>query len=235
MLTNPTARRELTLNQLPMAGLSLGDLGPDPEAVTAHIMELLVASKKERLGAKPTPAAAAALRAIVLAYVQRGEPVPALSVCAPCKLPDFEQPLDVAEMIMLRRLALLAEQVRRVYPPGLQINLRIEDLTVLSCMPQAMQPRLRPSIERYVQGLRDLNRTLGYEASIHLVAESDLAVETEFMAKVAELSPLFRAYLDETNDAPPGHEQFASYQALNAVGWRFDISAQQREYVAKKN
>jgi len=190
------------------------------------ILAVLVGTSQLRCGPGPGVETAGALRALVAAHVAQGAPIPILVPSGP-KKPKHGATVDMAELSALKVLAGLHQQVSDLYPPSLEMALRLEDVTgwVLE------GAVARGSIRRYLADMEALVATLGMDY-LHPVRESGMTTEAAFRTEVDVLEPLLLAYLRETDAWE--RDDCDTYRALCAAGWRGTIPKEQRMFYRER-
>lgn len=104
---------------------------PTQKATGGDALELVFAewlgTKQTRNGPKPAPEAQVAQRAVIRHWIENKRPIPVMVPWGSEK-PDGSG-VDVAEIAALKQLECLQMRVQAHYAPGLDIVLRIEDLS----------------------------------------------------------------------------------------------------------
>lgn len=96
-------------------------------AVFEAVSEELVGTKQHRFGPTPSPESLVAIREVVLQAINAGKPIPILIPWGGSKQGPWD--LDIAEVMALKQVKCLIERVRHHYEPGVDVRIRLEDLT----------------------------------------------------------------------------------------------------------
>lgn len=99
----------------------------DPCAVFEAVSHELVGTKQHRFGPTPDPESLVAIREVVREAMEHGAPIPILIPWGASKQGPYG--VDVAEMMALKQLICLNQRVRSHYAPGVDVGIRLEDLT----------------------------------------------------------------------------------------------------------
>src|SRR5258706_484891 len=102
---------------------NLDNKGNVLEALTAAF----VTTSKIRFGPSPNPESLVAIRKVLASAIEGGVPVPML-VPWGSKKPFNSASIDIAELGALKMLMQLQDRVKPFHTPGIQINLRLEDV-----------------------------------------------------------------------------------------------------------
>ncbi len=170
----------------------------------------IVATNQVRCGPVPSPEALVKFREIISYWMEMDAPIPFLVPWG------SEKPngtgIDLAELWGLKTLASLQDRVSRVYSPGVQLNIRIEDASA----PHLFYHRpeeARKEAAKYTKGFVNLISILDLLPFIKPVPESTLITESEFNAEADKYLP-----------AMFGHVQFPDkeehIEELAAFGWK---------------
>lgn len=188
----------------------------------------LIGSSQTRYGPRPNAESELAMRGVVQRCMAHDQPIPVLIPAGP-KKPVQGMSVDTAELAALRTLGCLQHRISRHYPPGLEIVLRMEDVT--GWVLEGHESETRASIARYLEDFETLVHVLGYGEFIFPVRESSLIPEEAMWAALAGIEPVLGAYMRETNARGlDDYEQLASWQQLKSLGWSGEIPMVQREY-----
>lgn len=212
----------------------IGSINPNfhvsSESVLEAIMKEIIASQNIRLGPAPSIESQYEMRKVVRYYMEKGLPIPVLVPSGPKKTKSMEI-VDVAELSMLNILNCLNNAIKLHYKPGLQIVMRLEDLTG-----HILEPTEIASMAMYMGSMIDLVNTLDYRF-IEPWPESSSGKRVEFNDRVTVLTPLFMEYIDDTQSiAIPENlwGQLESYKRLQHEGWSGLIPKEMRQsYIDK--
>ncbi len=190
----------------------------------------LVGSKKHRVGARPDLDGMIATRSVMQEAWLLKKPIPIL-VPWGSKKPDGRA-ADVAELSALLTIRCLQERVSQVYPPGIRVNFRLEDLSGRYLHGDNVDNY--HAINLYCASFRSILRALDMPYCT-IRQESDMTFYDAIGAACKPIEILLRVYLWDTKDEdvpeawPEGGEP-ATYQLLKQAGWRGAISTAQREH-----
>ena len=172
-------------------------------AILELITEAIVASGQIRYGPVPSPESLVAMRQIIRHWMEQSRPIPVLIAWGSEK-PDSTG-IDVAELSALKTLISLQERVKVHYPPGLQINIRIEDASAPHLFFERVDAA-RQEAKLYTYGFVTLIGILGLSNFIKPVPESTLISEDHFNAFADSIMPLMSAHVYLPEDPKPLQE-----------------------------
>lgn len=200
----------------------------ESNAVVDRVLEALIGTTKVRLGPAPTGDNLTATRAVVEKLVARGEPIRLLMPWG-SKKPD-NGGLDVAELAAIRTLQDLEARVSAAYSPGIDLVMRIEDLSgdfLFSAEEDAVVAL--PASRRYVEDFSMLLRLLAVPF-IRPFRERELMEEADYLVLAEHLTGFVHDYLVESEGCWEDATELNSYRALHAQGWTGFIPTEQREF-----
>lgn len=206
------------------------DFIPEYNGATVDIItNLLFATKNIRFGPKSSVESQYRIRQIVKQAVVANKPVPVLVPWGSIKA-DFSPGLDIAELHALITLSELNKRVKQYFSPGLDINIRIEDLSGVSLF-QLEEDFVKEDSWKYCDDLETLINMMG---NLNPVRESSMENSGEFELRANANTQLILTYLKESKDLikvnPSGCIMLQSYKNLKANGWKGIISNEQREH-----
>lgn len=206
-------------------GQEFGGVLETPAQLLDALTGQFVSTSQNRQGPSPKPEGLVSIRKTISFWVDQQKPI-AVLVPWGSKKPTNEDGIDVAELFALRQLMALNDRVRRVYPPGLVINIGIEDLGG-QFLWQDAESQL--SSLRYVTEFQMLVHTL--EAPFIIAkAESDLVTKVLFedtaMLMASEIEPLIRL---KVKGGMLGDIQRAEVR-LEQTGWEGIIPLEQIQF-----
>lgn len=199
-----------------------------------ELTEALYANKDVRFGPMPDPEAVVTVRSITKHYIDASLPIPVLIPWGSIKA-KFGETIDIAEISAINQLAALIERVRRIYAPGLDIVIRVEDTSGYHLyMIDLPKDLLLSGTRTYIEGLRKLVSIVDKTNSIQVVYESEMPGAKLFNSTVARNEPVFLKYIKTTDgmlvEAPSDVQDLIPYHELEEMGWKGVISTQQREH-----
>lgn len=196
--------------------------------------DILIGSKKSRLGSRPCQEHYDYLASVTNQYIEAKEPIQvhtrwgAAKGYGLCSL----QTADLSDILALRRFAALSASVKTVHDAGIRVKILWEDVTELALNQQGLLSSA-DCINAYHEHLCDCIRTLGLDF-IEIVPESRLLADngtdlTCYFSKVRRNADLMTSYYQvvSTTDHP---EQSAEYASLATAGWKGVIPKEQWEY-----
>lgn len=193
------------------------------------VVNLLFATKNIRYGPKPTVEGQYRIKQIVKQAVSLNKPVPVLVPWGSIKA-DFSSGLDIAEVRALLTLSELDKRVRQYYPPGLDINIRIEDLSGVNLF-QLEEGFSRFNSWQYCDSLEVLINMMG---NLNAKRESNMPSKDDFGMRSTLNTQAILTYLKESKDLiktnPIECVNLTSYKNLKANGWKGIISHEQRDH-----
>lgn len=197
------------------------------------ISTILVGTKDIRYGAIPSPESLVVIRKTIRESIENNVPIPVLVPWGSMKA-DFSDTIDIAEVMAIKRLVCTNELVKQFYRPGLDIVIRVEDLSGYSLFAVDYHPeQVIEKVNSYSSKLVDLVHILS-KGSIVALRETEMGASIEFRQLVEEYLPLFVDYLEASEKyiqfMPQRIKELVSYQALVSIGWTGMISREQREF-----
>jgi hypothetical protein len=202
--------------------------GDNSESTMEYVTNAIIATNQVRFGPVPNPESLVAIRAVVRDSIESGIPIPMLVPWGSRKT-KLGSGVDVAELFALKTLHCLQSRIIERYPQGLNINMRIEDVSgnflFVDDGPESIS-----DTERYCDTLSKLVYILGYNNFITPLKESMLFSEKEFERLSEVIVPLLMAYLTDTDSYGISGEKRAPQLALEKEGWRGGIPKEQRDY-----
>lgn len=214
--------REFLVQQFPRAAVSPSD---KLEALT----QVLVGTLQSRLGPTPKPESMVLIRKVIHSAISTGQKIPVLVPFGPKKPGSSRSSIDVAELFAVRSLLELDSVTRDFHAPGLDIRVRMEDLTGFILEGDEFSP----AIERYVGDFEKLARILT-GGLVEVARETEMVPDAAaFKSDVAAAATRIRRYLETTTGEEPLTETPAG-NALIEVGWSGAISQAMRAHYAHK-
>lgn len=196
-------------------------------SVTDAVLSALVGSSKERLGPVPSDDRLTEMKAVIATAIAAEEPIKLLMPWG-SKKPD-NGTVDVAEIGALKTLEALQRRVQSVYPAGIHLRMRIEDLSGDYLFREEGEEALKASA-RYVHDFVNLLKLM-HLPFIEPVLEKKMMDCHVYNALADELRPVFLTYIENTDryfiiDDP----SVASWQELSRLGWTGFIPCEMRNF-----
>ncbi len=201
-----------------------------PEVVDA-ITAILLGTKEYRYGPLPSPESQVTIRNVIRYAISNTIAIPILIPWGSTKT-DFGSGVDVAEVMAIKRLIDINEEVKKVYPMGLEIVIRIEDLSGYTLFAlDAEEDIIHDAIDKYSTSFEDLVYMLS-QGTIKTIKETDMENASLYEGKLKEYSHLMYEYLVVSHDIIQNDIEEAidtpQYKALVNAGWRGYVSYEQR-------
>jgi hypothetical protein len=200
----------------------------DIEQQIDNLLAEFISSKQWRVGGAPCKDSMNLMRNVALNCLKTEVPIPVLIPIAPCKIPlSAECPLDFAECFMIKCLIELQDRISKIYGQGLEIRMRIEDLTILYLYPSQSTQKI---MEQYISDLNNLVNILGGSEFITLVKESDIMNVHQYVINCNENKSIFMEYIRLT-DGKETEIDNDYYRELLRRGWRGPVSKAMRTFL----
>lgn len=191
------------------------------------VVKELIATQNIRFGPAPNPESHVAIRSVVRKAIEKNFPIPILIPWG-SKKADNKISVDIAEIMALKMLSCLNQRISQIYPAGININIRVEDLSGYYIFSDEGDAAITSS-QMYVNDFVKLINILGLTTFIIPVKETILCSKDNFNIKSDEFTELILAYLI-TSDKIGVENSIATFAALEKVGWRGLIPIEQRQY-----
>lgn len=226
------ARGELSaVMSRPFGPLMTLDAVAASDGLEAAVVVALIGSSRIRYGAMPTHENVESIRRVVASAMSRLAPIPMLMPWG-SKKPDNGAP-DVAELAALRTLESLEERVTRLYAPGVELRVRVEDASGDYLFAEE-GPEAVAASALYVRDFYRLLDVVGLRF-VRPFRESEVLDVPAYYLLVNELRPLFMSYMTETEDLGVVDDpSLASWRRLEARGWRGLIPKEQRDFYTSR-
>lgn len=176
----------------------------------------IMGTKQTRFGPLPSIESQAAIRGVIRHYTAANQPIPFMVPWGSEK-PDGTG-IDIAELCALRMLKCLGERVAGHYGPGVQFNIRVEDVSAPHLFVDR-QEEARREAELYSSGLQKLVDILEVPF-IKVVRGSNLIDEKTFNAKADEILPAMSNYVWAVWNQ--GAVQ-STHKAVQDLGWKGEL------------
>jgi hypothetical protein len=188
------------------------------DSIFESIITELIGTKQHRNGPTPNPEILVSIRNIVRNYIEKDEPIKILVPWGGSKQGKHE--VDIAELFAIKQLLCLDERIKKHYRQGVDIIIRLEDLT---------DHILFRNQDEWVKKTNKYCDTLFYLMAIngiYSIKESSLMIAKEFLEAQQNYSERFEKILH-------GNETISD---LNNIGWSGQLSFYQvKHYLDKYN
>lgn len=199
------------------------------QEIAEAILDLIIGSRNIRQGKAPMIEVQSNIIKLVKACMDINKPIPILVGSGPKKTSD-DASIDIAELSVLAILNCLNNEVKKYFKPGLDIQIRLDDMTGLWLESISAEA----SMIRYMEDFKKLLNILGYDG-INLFRESDYIDKARFQDTAHKYTQEFQRYLLETDQMDEKDYQNAkSYQDLVDMGWYGIIPKEMRDYLYSK-
>lgn len=199
----PLIRRHIAADFATLAkGLSKAD-------ITEVLTEILLGTKQTRFGPRPSYESIVSIREVLCDAVSRGLPIPFMVPWGSEK-PDGSGP-DVAEVGALKSLQALDAEIRKVWEPGTQMAIRLEDASA----PFLFRDRWNEAWEQakaYTFTFQQLVKVLGVN-NVIVRPESELVTPESFAEQAEQATPAFLRAITTSDNS-----------LLDAIGWKGGLS-----------
>lgn len=197
------------------------------EAVTNEF----VGSGQIRFGPVPSPESIVAIRSVISKCVEANLPIPIL--CPWGSRKPNNTGVDIAELSALKTLSCLGKRIQAHYPPGICIRMRIEDIGGYYLFADE-GPIVRHATKTYMEGLLRLIHVLDVKF-VKPVPESTLMDEDVYNEVADKAQQILLQYISETDvRGLDSHQDLASWQQLEQMGWKGSIPLEQRAYYRER-
>lgn len=194
------------------------------------LTSVFIGTNNTRYGPSPNPESQVAIREVLRYNIAFGTPIPVLVPWGGRKT-RYDRSIDVAEVAALKQLSCLQAMVTKYYPPGLEINIRLED-TGANYLYRSDGEVGRAATEQYSSDFQKLVRVLNLHF-IHPIRESSLMNEEKYTTLANEIVEPMYSYLVES-DAVGMREDSIYFSRLKAFGWKGEIPVEQRDYYRRR-
>lgn len=206
--------------------------------VAEKIASIIFGSNKTRIGNAPSDEQRSFMIERVQRFVNVDAPIEMIAMWAAVKGfghdPDRFGP-DIMDLLGIRRFAMIANQVKAIYAPGMNIRLVREDIgeRVLTNNFHS----LNQQISTYCNGVDLLCKSLGIENHVRFEDESDILSaigiqESDFLNTGNRFAKAFNEYWIESEDIPAEkHYSIPALQWLiDKANWQGIITPDARSY-----
>lgn len=205
-------------------GRSFPSVVANSAATLDGVTAAFIASGQIRLGPTPNPEALVAIRDVLRTWIELDQPIPVLTIWGSKKASN-DHGIDIAEVSGLKTIRCLDERVRRFYMPGIQVRMRVEDLSGWVIF-EDEGVAARRSSDNYVRDMMRLTRIMAGDI-IKPVLESSIMDEKEYRKRSNTAFRVIRAYLSAVE---AGEDAMADLGHLRDIGWKGTIPQEQRDF-----
>lgn len=192
------------------------------------ITNAIIGSGQIRYGAHPSPEGLVAIHSVVRTSLEHDQPIP-IVVPFGSRKTILSEPLDVAEVAALKQLTGLQERVSKYHKKGIQVNIRIEDLSGNYLFAKDGEES-RVAVKIYTTNLVNLICALDLKF-IKPLPESSLCSEGHYLNACNLFFPHMRDYLLVTHGLlGPSWMHTSPYETIVKMGWKGTIPLSQRNY-----
>jgi hypothetical protein len=198
----------------------------DSDAVLDLVTSAITTTAQTRYGPMPNPEGLVVIREAIRTAMENNKPIPVLVPWGSKKGPT-DGSIDVAEVGALKQLYCLQRRVTGHYAPGIDVRLRIEDVSGY----HLFGDEHKPVIDRYTRDMTVLIRVLGLDF-VRAVPEHMLFSSGDFLALADEAFPKMREYLVAMEQGGIISDEIV--RTLEKFGWRGSVQAQQRDFYRRR-
>lgn len=201
------------------------------------LTNIIVGTKEVRYGPIPSPEGLVAIRKAIKTALENKAPIPILVPWGSIKS-NFTSTVDIAEVSAINRLIALVQSIKKYYPTGVDMVVRIEDQSGYTLFNlEGDSETIHKRIDEYSKNFFLLFGILVPEDisdSIRPILESDMKNASQFNGIFERNVEAIEEYLIDSKDlimyAPHRISDIPSYQKLVDRGWRGIISSEQRDH-----
>lgn len=143
---------------------------PNAKELLDILTIIIVGDKNIRLGAAPDPEQLVVIRQTISKSIELNLPIPILIAWGGRKT-DINKGVDVAEIAAIYQIMRLDDNIKKYYPQGIYVNIRIED-TGADWIYREESEDVFERIEAYSSQFTDIVKQLSKGKAIHPVRES---------------------------------------------------------------
>ena len=205
-----------------------GSNSGNKESVLDNVMQAIIASGQIRFGPAPSVESLFYMRDVVRYRISRDEPIPFVTPWG-SKKPNNGS-VDMAEVCGLKTIRCLNERIKSFYTPGINVNIRMEDVNGFYVFREE-GPEAIESSKQYVSDFSKLIRVLNFDGFINPVLESSLMSQEDYFRIADNFLPSILEYLNESEGmSPEDAVKLISYKTLLQNGWKGTVPQEQRDY-----
>jgi len=195
----------------------------EKEILLDLVSKEILGSGQSRYGPLPNPESVVEIRRVISHWIEQERPIPIL-------IPwGSEKPngtaIDVAELCAFRTLECLNNRVKQFYPPGMVINIKMEDVSAPHLFYDRME-QARKDAALYVGGFTTLVDVLDFKF-INVVLESSIVTEDRYNQLADEILPVMEMYLR-------GNHPALYLGQLASWGWTGAIEQSTKDFYLKQ-
>ncbi len=204
-----------------------------PGVVVDVIASLLFGTSKTRYGPMPSPESQVAIRDVIRRAVQANVPLRVLTPWG-SKKSVAHHGIDVAELCGVLQVMALRDAIARVYEPGLEWNLALEDVSGAYLWAEDQDwGTIMVDSDRYVRQMTLLARALGIAKGqpggyAEFTPESAVVSHDVFNRESELIRPVLLQYLTSFSDG-----RAAALKKLVSLGWHGVIPQEQVDYYSR--
>jgi len=182
-----------------------------------EVLKIILGTKATRLGPIADDAQQARMLPIVEHYMNLGQPIPFVCPWGSEK-PDGSG-IDVAELMAIWTLTTLNQKVKLFYPPGLQFNIRIENVSAPHLFFHRPD-RARDEAARYTDSFIALTNVLGVSDVVRPWPESKFCSEKTFNNEADTYLTLFKSCIRKVFMS---EDVSREHKLMWDMGWKGEI------------
>jgi hypothetical protein len=204
-----------------------------PEGNTsAKIADILIGSKKIRLGTSPCAEHRAYLESQISRFIAAEKPIEVMCLWGAVKgyaLDDMRLEADLGDLLGIRRFAALDAQVKQHYAPGLRVRLIRENVGEYALTTRPMV--VKRCIEAYRRTLDQMANLLSPSGNVAFEDESNLlaalgVTDSDFLSMGTANGKAILEYYTASDHLPDERKaEVPEFATLTGLGWRGIIPA----------
>jgi hypothetical protein len=207
---------------------------PNNQELLEVLTNILIGTKETRYGSLPIPESQVVIRDAIRQAILNNTPIPILIPWGSIKS-NFSARLDIAEVNAINRLICLSKSIKRIYIPGVEIVIRVEDTSGYELFSRDINhDMIVRNIDLYSKDFKNLVKILCPDGSIRVIFESEMSLASQYKELSYHYTDIIEEYLIESKEmikfAPLSVYSLPSYQSLIDQGWRGIISQEQRDH-----
>lgn len=191
------------------------------------LTSIMVGSKELRYGPIPPPENLVTIRKTILSAIEKNLPIPVLVPWGGRKM-DKRISIDVAELSGLKQLIAVDTCIKKVYAPGLLINIRIEDTNAEWLYKET------EGIERYSFSMAKLIDIVKGDTKMQGVRESSIMDKEQYMLLSSHYSNLLNIVITGRVMGIENDDTVGAMIELEKAGWKGIIPHEQINYYLER-
>lgn len=204
-------------------------------ALSEKIFDIIVGTKDTRRGPIPTGENRQNLLEKIRYSIENNKPIESRTSWGAHKLipPGENNVLDVSELSVIELFNAINQQVKRFYPKGMHFTIFHEDFEGEYIVGNTVD--MIESMKKYIQSFRALVTILGLKDVISLISTKSIPKDDEELLEWKNLLGrnlrlIGNYWMESQEKGLQGAQEYASFKALNEIGFFGIISQEMRDY-----